>query len=274
MARHFKQGGLALPLDLKKLRGNGGIQVDQSRLGKVRQQGSGEGFGYRGYPKQGVGRYWLATAKCRLSRSVLINQLAAVDDGNGQADDSGILGNSLNGLIELRQVTCVGATLQHILGGGITCQQGHQGGNEKSGKWISHRRSYRSIRRWSPVGKIPYGKIGGAGRNRTGVYGVAVRCITTLPPRLMTFCKGREFYPSRDKRVSALFLSRVPCRPIVHPMLLQIIAYQLAYHLGWRSILGGTKLLESTFFVGINQERQAGCFVFHRTSAYTMCVKC
>ena len=25
---------------------------------------------------------------------------------------------------------------------------------------------------------------GGAGRNRTGVYGVAVRCITTLPPRL------------------------------------------------------------------------------------------
>src|SRR5690606_40873942 len=27
------------------------------------------------------------------------------------------------------------------------------------------------------------GKNGGAGRNRTGVHGVAVRCITTLPPR-------------------------------------------------------------------------------------------
>ena len=26
-------------------------------------------------------------------------------------------------------------------------------------------------------------KIGGGGRNRTGVHGVAVRCMTTLPPR-------------------------------------------------------------------------------------------
>ncbi len=26
---------------------------------------------------------------------------------------------------------------------------------------------------------------GGAGRNRTGVHGVAVRCMTTLPPRLV-----------------------------------------------------------------------------------------
>ena len=26
---------------------------------------------------------------------------------------------------------------------------------------------------------------GGAGRNRTGVNGVAVRCMTTLPPRLL-----------------------------------------------------------------------------------------
>lgn len=30
-------------------------------------------------------------------------------------------------------------------------------------------------------------KIGGAGRNRTGVHGVAVRCMTTLPPRLIVF---------------------------------------------------------------------------------------
>ena len=30
---------------------------------------------------------------------------------------------------------------------------------------------------------ISKGKNGGAGRNRTGVHGVAVRCITTLPPR-------------------------------------------------------------------------------------------
>ena len=28
---------------------------------------------------------------------------------------------------------------------------------------------------------------GGAGRNRTGVHGVAVRCMTTLPPRLSHF---------------------------------------------------------------------------------------
>ena len=28
-------------------------------------------------------------------------------------------------------------------------------------------------------------KDGGAGRNRTGVHGVAVRCMTTLPPRLI-----------------------------------------------------------------------------------------
>ncbi len=27
-------------------------------------------------------------------------------------------------------------------------------------------------------------KFGGGGRNRTGVHGVAVRCMTTLPPRL------------------------------------------------------------------------------------------
>ena len=29
-----------------------------------------------------------------------------------------------------------------------------------------------------------FSKFGGGGRNRTGVHGVAVRCMTTLPPRL------------------------------------------------------------------------------------------
>ncbi len=33
----------------------------------------------------------------------------------------------------------------------------------------------------SPPGR----RDGGAGRNRTGVHGVAVRCMTTLPPRLI-----------------------------------------------------------------------------------------
>ena len=34
---------------------------------------------------------------------------------------------------------------------------------------------------------------GGGGRNRTGVYGVAVRCITTLPLRLFNERKCNRF---------------------------------------------------------------------------------
>ena len=30
---------------------------------------------------------------------------------------------------------------------------------------------------------LPYGMLGGGGRNRTGVHGFAGRCMTTLPPR-------------------------------------------------------------------------------------------
>ena len=33
---------------------------------------------------------------------------------------------------------------------------------------------------------------GGSGRNRTGVHGVAVRCITTLPPSLKNCVSGRN----------------------------------------------------------------------------------
>ena len=37
-------------------------------------------------------------------------------------------------------------------------------------------------------------EVGGAGRNRTGVNGVAVRCMTTLPPRLyfQNYCLVRS----------------------------------------------------------------------------------
>ncbi len=34
-----------------------------------------------------------------------------------------------------------------------------------------------------PISPLGLNKIGGGGRNRTGVHGVAVRCMTTLPPR-------------------------------------------------------------------------------------------
>ena len=54
--------------------------------------------------------------------------------------------------------------------------------------------------------------FGGAGRNRTGVNGVAVRCITTLPPRRKSHSKGlsalrwalrdldRAFQPAEPER--------------------------------------------------------------------------
>ena len=33
-----------------------------------------------------------------------------------------------------------------------------------------------------PISPPGFTKFGGGGRNRTGVHGVAVRCMTTLPP--------------------------------------------------------------------------------------------
>ena len=34
-----------------------------------------------------------------------------------------------------------------------------------------------------PISPLGHYQFGGGGRNRTGVHGVAVRCMTTLPPR-------------------------------------------------------------------------------------------
>lgn len=47
---------------------------------------------------------------------------------------------------------------------------------------------------------------GGAGRNRTGVHGVAVRCMTTLPPRhrFLATSEAAHFTESLTK-VTALF---------------------------------------------------------------------
>src|SRR5690606_28409556 len=47
-------------------------------------------------------------------------------------------------------------------------------------------RDFKSLASTNFATRAGYWECGGAGRNRTGVYGVAVRCITTLPPRLKT----------------------------------------------------------------------------------------
>ena len=58
-------------------------------------------------------------------------------------------------------------------------------------------------------------EIGGAGRNRTGVHGVAVRCMTTLPPRLfVTFVLHRGCTPVRHNRHSLIRHRRWSCSPL------------------------------------------------------------
>ncbi len=49
-----------------------------------------------------------------------------------------------------------------------------------------------------PIPSSGQSKYGGAGRNRTGVHGVAVRCMTTLPPRLWVNHTYLSILPEQD----------------------------------------------------------------------------
>ena len=70
-------------------------------------------------------------------------------------------------------------------------------------------------------------KIGGWGRNRTGVRGVAVRCMATLPPSLCfggTIAKNDSEEMERETRLE-----------LATPDLGKVVLYQLSYSRDWQA---------------------------------------
>ena len=71
----------------------------------------------------------------------------------------------------------------------------------------------------SPPGQMDK-KLGGGGRNRTGVHGVAVRCMTTLPPR--------QGYSAKKWRAKKRGSVTLPLRNLERETRLELATYTLA----------------------------------------------